>query len=630
MTSSRLALPALCASAALVASTVGLVAAPAQAEPTDAPSSSAACETYPADQLEEGQEVTGLTTAGVTPGRPSSKVEPESFTGTYLDTLRSDDGDTLVFDLKGSRITKADGTIDAGVWSGMSGSPVYAADGRLIGAVAYTFGGTQGSSIAGVTPAAALQALRANGGQAPTSIRLTSREKNRLVAAGADRSELGTGARSIKPVTAITLPSSLARGYATIAKRAGTTARTVINGASGGTAADAPIVAGGNLAVADSYGSIASYALGTASLVCDGDVVGFGHPMEFANAQRTLHNASTALIQADGGESYKLANLGAPQGTLLHDGLAGVFGRLGALPLTTTVTSTASSDGKPARTYLSSVPNPDALAEIAATHAFRDAALAQDQLAGGESLVTWTVKGTSTVNGKPVEMRRTDRYSRQDSLAEYVGTGVASNIWALQDNPFSNIDVTDVTIDDTLTSPYKALKATAAERYDTKTRRWVKLREGGTITATKGRTIKLRITLDRANRYSKATKRYVTTEIRPASTAIGTGRIVITGGNTNSWDDEDEYFDDFAPWDDEDYYYDDEDELSLPAKQPTSAQGVADQLANDVRNDDLVVSQDYFTKPSKRSSKRVLVNQDKRLRQTSIVSGLLYFKVRYR
>ncbi|MEH3067194.1 MAG: hypothetical protein PGN15_03750 [Aeromicrobium erythreum] len=602
MTSSRLALPALCASAALVASTVGLVAAPAQAEPTDAPSSSAACETYPADQLEEGQEVTGLTTAGVTPGRPSSKVEPESFTGTYLDTLKSDDGDTLVFDLKGSRITKADGTIDAGVWSGMSGSPVYAADGRLIGAVAYTFGGSQGSSIAGVTPAAALQALRANGGQAPTSIKLTSREKDRLVAAGADRGELGTGARSIKPVTAITLPSSLARGYATIAKRAGTKARTVIAGASGG----------------------------TASLVCDGDVVGFGHPMEFANAQRTLHNASTALIQADGGESYKLANLGAPQGTLLHDGLAGVFGRLGALPLTTTVTSTASSDGKPARTYLSSVPNPDALAEIAATHAFRDAALAQDQLAGGESLVTWTVKGTSTVNGKPVEMRRTDRYSRQDSLAEYVGTGVASNIWALQDNPFSNIDVTDVTIDDTLMSPYKALKATAAERYDTKTRRWVKLREGGTISATKGRTIKLRITLDRANRYSKATKRYVTTEIRPASTAIGTGRIVITGGNTNSWDDEEEYFDDFAPWDDEDYYYDDEDELSLPAKQPTSAQGVADQLANDVRNDDLVVSQDYFTKPSKRSSKRVLVNQDKRLRQTSIVSGLLYFKVRYR
>ncbi len=187
-----------------------------------------------------------------------------------------------------------------------------------------------------------------------------------------------------------------------------------------------------------------------------------------------------------------------------------------------------------------------------------------------------------------------------------------------------------MTIDDTLTSPYKALKVTAAERYDTKKRRWVKLREGGTITATKGRTIKLRITLDRANRYSKATKRYVTTEVRPASTAIGTGRIVITGGNTNNWDDEDYYYDDFAPWDDEDYYYDDEDDLSLPAKQPTSAQGVADQLANDVRNDDLLVSQDYFTKPAKRSSKRVLVNQDKRLRQTSIVDGLLYFRVRYR
>src|SRR5262249_49426007 len=39
----------------------------------------------------------------------------------------------------------------AGIWEGMSGSPVYDADGELIGAVAYTLSWGQ-TSVAGVTP----------------------------------------------------------------------------------------------------------------------------------------------------------------------------------------------------------------------------------------------------------------------------------------------------------------------------------------------------------------------------------------------------------------------------------------------------------------------------------------------
>ena len=38
-----------------------------------------------------------------------------------------------------------------GIWQGMSGSPVYAADGRLIGAVAYGFS-FGASPVAGITP----------------------------------------------------------------------------------------------------------------------------------------------------------------------------------------------------------------------------------------------------------------------------------------------------------------------------------------------------------------------------------------------------------------------------------------------------------------------------------------------
>lgn len=45
-----------------------------------------------------------------------------------------------------------------GIWAGMSGSPVYAVDGRLIGAVSYGLTGGN-SPVAGITPAADMQTL---------------------------------------------------------------------------------------------------------------------------------------------------------------------------------------------------------------------------------------------------------------------------------------------------------------------------------------------------------------------------------------------------------------------------------------------------------------------------------------
>src|SRR6185312_5852846 len=54
----------------------------------------------------------------------------------------------IMADLDSPALTRA-----GGVWAGMSGSPVYTADGRLIGSVSY--GLAASSPIAGITPAAA-------------------------------------------------------------------------------------------------------------------------------------------------------------------------------------------------------------------------------------------------------------------------------------------------------------------------------------------------------------------------------------------------------------------------------------------------------------------------------------------
>jgi hypothetical protein len=621
MPRSRSLLPtSLCASVALVAGGVAL-ATPAHAEP-EGPSFDQCAAPFPSADLAEGQTVTGLTTAGRIRG---SATAPEQFSGSYIDTLESDDGDILVFDLSGSRITHEDGSIDAGVWSGISGSPVYAEDGRLVGAVAYTFGGWEASSIAGVTPAEDVYALRDGDDRAegPDEVRLSSTQRKQLVAAGAPAKELGTGAKRIAPVSAINLPSKFKAGYDRIAKRAKAPSRDVAaGGATQGV--EIPIVAGGNLAAADSYGSISAYGLGTATAVCGDKVVGWGHPFDFRNASRTIHGASTSLVQADGVGSYKLANLAAPMGALTHDGLAGIVGRLGRAVDSAVITSTARSDGDPAKTYRTTVPNPEALAELAATHAFRDAALAQDQLGGGESVVSYTVEGTSKEDGKPVTLNRTDRYSVTDYLGEYLAEGVAGDIYTLQDNEFANLDIDKVTIDDTLTSPYKALKIGSIDRYYPSRKAWGRLKPTGTITVQKGKPFKLRYNLVKADKYSKATPTSVTMEIRTSVFAYGTGRLVIQGADQGGWDDEEEYYEDSAPWDEDEYYFDDdEDPLTLPAKGPTSAQEVASLLQKQPRNDDILVSQDFF------STRYDVVNSDRRLRAPSVVSGYFRYRVNY-
>lgn len=601
----------------MVAGGVAFVASPAGAAP---PSFEQCAAPFPAAELTDGQVVTGLTTAGRARG---SAVDPETFSGTYVDTLESDDGDLLVFDLAGSRITKADGSVDAGVWSGISGSPVYAADGRLVGAVAYTFGSWESSTIAGVTPAADLYALldHEEVEAPPEEVLLTARQKSTLMAAGVSSTEIGRGARRIPTVSAINLSDRFASGYASIAKRAGAPARDVAAGGST-VSEEVPIVAGGNLAVADSYGSIAAYGLGTASAVCDGDVVGFGHPMDFRTAQRTIHGARTAFIQPDGVGSFKMANLAAPQGALLHDGLAGITGRLARAVDSATITS-STTVGTAQRSYTSTVPNPDAVGEIAATHAFRDAVMAQDQIGGGEALLRWTVRGTSLDDGSPVVLNRTQRYSARHDLARRLGQDVAADVFALQDNDFSLVDIDEVTLDDTLNTTYKALKVSKVRYYDTAKKTWRTLSTSSALSVKRGTDLRLEITLSRADKYSKAKERTFERTVKISKYASGKGRLTVAGGFHAGWGDEDEDYADLAPWElDEDYF--EEDTLTVPEQEPTSAQEVADLLQGQQTHDTVRISHDHDDK------KAGLVNADIDARLSSVVGGSLTFRLSYR
>ena len=96
---------------------------------------------YPISALTVDQDVTGLT---VTQG-----VTPTPFTGKVLGVLK--DGVLPGIDMVMARLDSPTIQQVGGIWQGMSGSPVYGVDGRLIGAVAYGFS-FGASPVAGITP----------------------------------------------------------------------------------------------------------------------------------------------------------------------------------------------------------------------------------------------------------------------------------------------------------------------------------------------------------------------------------------------------------------------------------------------------------------------------------------------
>src|SRR3546814_17625054 len=96
-------------------------------------------------------------------------------------------------------------------------------------------------------------------------------------------------------------------------------------GGGGGTAAGESaasvdtLVAGGNLAAVQSIGDVTYAGVGTVTSVCNGRVVGFGHPMDaIGKSAYGLAAADVVHVQPDSlNVPFKASNIGAIGGT--HD-----------------------------------------------------------------------------------------------------------------------------------------------------------------------------------------------------------------------------------------------------------------------------------------------------------------------
>ena len=526
--SARLAAATLAACATIAGA--GWSGAPAQSDPSNA------CPLpYPVSDLVRDADVTGLT---VTHGRT-----PDQFTGKVLGVLK----DGIAPDLDMILVDVVNPTVDkAGIWEGMSGSPVYIGD-RLVGAVAWGLA-SGNSSIAGVTPAAEMQNMLSDSSR-PSETALATRVAipqpmaSRLVSTGAaTTTQVSAGMRQLRlPFTIGGVSnarlSSLARLYRLGRLTGSPTAGSV---STPGAPAE-PIVAGGNLVAGMSYGTITAAAIGTATMVCNAEVVGFGHPMNFTGtATMTMHNADAITVQDDPtGVGFKVANIDAPVGTIDQDHQSGIHGVVGETPAESVITSHAVSSGND-RTGTSHVVVPGIFSQIAFTNvlAMQDRVL--DRTGPGAGTATWDLRGTA--DGVPFRLRRTDVYADPQDISSAIAVTLSDQMSAIEDNGVQDVHFDSLRTDSVLDAPYA--KWTIARAQVWRHGRWRGLYDGSALRPGHPSSIKVFMTSRQLGSRHVLLHVYV-----PAGARHRVGTLTISGGDQDAASVDDFFSEgfDFAP-----------------------------------------------------------------------------------
>lgn len=406
-----------------------------------------------------GHAVTGKTVV--------SGTTPEGFTGSYIGRIADGLGkgkDLLLFRLSNPTIDGTNGLKAAGIWAGMSGSPVYDGDGRLIGAVAYSLN-AENLPIAGVTPAEYMKAIGTTAVTPATRVQMTAANL-KVSAAGtrvAGASLAGARVEQIKTVNVAGPAGTKQNAFTnrTLARTPGKAASLLRSrsfmAAPRQVAGSAPLVAGGNIAVTLTSGDLIAGSIGTVTAICGNTVWAFGHPMSLdGKTSLLLANASVALVVPDGtglvGSYKQVSELYAPIGMITEDRNVGVKGTIGAtlagFPLTVNVRN---PQGKQVESYAARVAYPDVSAAAVAALTGQAVMEQLDQYGAGTGKLTWTIN-YRRANGKTGTLTNsqvvTDRFYFPDEIA----TPPADDVWALTEQSFEKVTITGVTVTATLLS----------------------------------------------------------------------------------------------------------------------------------------------------------------------------------
>jgi hypothetical protein len=272
------------------------------------------------------------------------------------------------------------------------------------------------------------------------------------------------------------------------------------------------------------YGDVVEAGIGTVTSVCDGALVGFGHPMNADGpTDMTLLSADTLTIQPDPiGSAFKVANIGGVAGTIDEDRFAGISGRLDGGPDVATYTATARY-GTASHTGHSY----SAMLESAADAAFfqleasNDAAL--DATHKGGARLTFTVKGTDP-SGHPFAITHSDRYASAYDIGYDSSLDLGDVVYTL--SQIRGVHLTSVTATNAIndTSDLRRIAQVQQRRRG----KWRAVTAQDPVFARPGRTAALRLMLTSPG--ATTTYRNVSLQV-PATFSSGRGRLVFSGGN---------------------------------------------------------------------------------------------------
>lgn len=535
-----------------------------------------------------------------------SGTDPVQFTGTVIGKL--DDGilpgtDLIMARLQGAGITDASGNVRDGIWAGMSGSPVYTEDGRLVGAVSYGF--SLGlDNLAGITPARAMyELLPGRGTSAARRVAIAPGQERRLVASG-DLSPAESGGsfnRLRIPLGIAGVPWGPAAHR--LADAMGLTERAQrlgieLGGAAGATASRAAaidITAGGNVAASLSYGDITFAGVGTATAVCGDRVLAFGHPMLFSDRSRlAMHGASAVDIARDPTlGSYKLANLGAPTGRILRDTIAAISGREGRLPSSTTVSSQLVGPYG-VREGATTINLPGWLGYLGGYHLYANALVVRGGDARGTAELGWRISGTRE-DGSPFAVTIDDRYASTYSIALPPAYALWDDLETIQRNRFEDVHIDDARIVGSYSREFDAYRVTGLRvRQDGA---WQKVGRRTTVAVRPGSVLNVRALL--SQRDSDRVVRVPLSVSVPRKAAGSRGFVSAMGGDARWW-------------------YEGRTRAS-------SFEDLLDQLANGQRNDEVELA---LHVSRRERGPNPTWNRTDRSQQDAVVSGYESFRVR--
>ena len=495
--------------ATLVAGTATFTALGSTAQAVPTPDCKAP---YPIGSLTAGQPVNGLTV--------SSGVTPAPFTGEVIGVL--DDGiapglDMVVVDLDSPAISAA-----GGIWQGMSGSPVYAADGRLIGAVAYglAFGS---SPIAGVTPFADMDDYLAAPRPGATDI---DRDTAQQIAAASDvtAAQAQQGFEQLGVATGVSGLGAARLAKLTPAERSYFPQSAYAAGRASADAATADdVVAGGNLAASYSYGDITMGGVGTATSVCGNKVVGFGHPMDFlGDTTLSLHPASALYVQPDPlGAPFKVANFALPAGTISQDRSTGITGSFGAVPSGAVITSDVSYAGRN-RVGSSTVTVAGAWPNVTFFQQLANHDRVVDAIRKGSESQSWVIKGSQ--NGTPFTFSHSDRFTSAFDISYDASFELADLVYLL--SGVDGVKLDSVTVDGDVTNAAATYSVAGNEQLVKG--QWKKVNNRNPAVVRAGKKVQLRVVLKGTD---GSTARVPYAFKVPKKAAGQRGSVYLTGGN---------------------------------------------------------------------------------------------------